>query len=383
MRIGRAWRRWSIGAVVVLAAATAVTLPAIADSDWYTLHYTSLKNAPAAVPDGRLPTHVRSRWSDAGLLLGNDKPATAATIVTAQHNEISGRNPTTGAVRWNYRRGNTTLCDWTMDQTGNQPTAIAVFRNGSSCSDITGFDADTGKRRWYLNADLPADIKLLDGGGMYFALSSSSVTGFYGDGGAKAWTYDKRGCTFPAGTAGDVGLVLIASCSGRTDLVLLDGYTGKQRWDMLAPGARPHVLSADSNIVVFSDVAGQNQLAVFSADGRVAGTINDTKRFDYGTLPISPPTVVGQRWIGYDGNRVFAVDLHHPKVLWSINTIGPAVVHDNHVLVPTRHGFATYDLNGKRLSSTTASSMLPSLQGIAAIGNLVIGRNDTTTVVYG
>jgi putative pyrroloquinoline-quinone binding quinoprotein len=381
LNIGRLWRRWLVGAVIVLAVAAGVAVPAIANSDWHNVSYKSLSKEPAAPTDGSLPGTVQPRWTATGIPAGNDRPATDRTVVIGGGHEIAGHNPRTGATTWSYKRGNADLCSWVIDQTGSPPVAVAAYRNGSSCSDITGFDANTGKRQWYLNEDdLPAHVQLLTGAGMYYAWSSKQVIGFYLQGGGKAWSYSKSGCTFPEASAGDLGLVLVADCAGRTDLVALDGYTGKQKWDVLAPGARPQIMSVDSDIVVFSDVAGQNQLAIMTGDGQVVGTLDDSQYREVETAP----TIVGQTWLGYDGNRVLAVDLNSAKLLWSVKSIGPATVHDNHVIVPVHGGFRTYGLKGHLLRrSHAAGSMTKPLQGLTQVGELVVVRRGEQIDAFG
>jgi hypothetical protein len=381
VNIGRLWRRWLIGAAVVLAVAAGIAVPAIANSDWHNVAYKSLSKEPAAPPDGSLPATLRPSWTATTIPAGNDQPATDRTVVAASGHEIAGHDPRTGTTTWSYKRGNADLCSWVIDQTGSPPVAVAAYRNGSSCSDITGFDANTGKRQWYLNEDdLPAKVQLLTGAGMYYAWSSNQVVGFYLQGGGKAWSYSKKGCTFPAASAGDLGVVLVADCAGRTDLVALDGYTGKQKWDMLAPGAQPQIMSVDSDIVVFSQVAGQSQLAVMTGDGQVVGTLNDSHYRDVSTTS----TVSGQTWFGYDGGRVLAVDLSSVRLLWSAKAIGPPAVHNNHVVVPVHGGFRTYGLKGHLLRhSHAAGSMTAPLQGLSQVGELTVVRRGEQIDAFG
>lgn len=382
VNIARLWRRWLVGAVVVLAAAAGVAWPAIANSDWHNVAYKSLAKRPGAPPNGTLPPTVRPNWSATGIAAGNDKPATGRTVVVAGGHEIAGRDPRTGATTWSYKRGNADVCSWVLDQVDNPPVAVVAYRNGSSCSDITGFDADTGKRRWYLNDDdLPAKVRLLTGAGMYYAWSSDEVVGFYLQGGGKAWSYSKKGCTFPEAAAGDLGIVLEADCAGRVDLVALDGYTGKQKWDTLAPGARPRIMSVDSDVVVFSEVAGQHQLAIMTGDGRVVGTLDDSQ---YRDVPGNGTTVDGQTWLGYDGRRVLGVDLNTARLLWSARSIGPPTVQANHVIVPVHGGFRTYGPSGHLIrGSHAAGSMTSPLQGLSQIGKFVVVRRGEQIDVFG
>lgn len=371
----RDWRHWLIGAAVVLAAAAAVAVPAIADSDWYTLSYKSLSEAPKPLPIGQVPDDLRVDWSAHGVVPGTGITTTPSTVVTADEDQITGRDPVSGAERWHYRRGNTTLCSWTMEQN----TAIAVFRNGDSCSDITGFNADTGRRRWYLNADLPRGVRLIPGNGIYYALDSTDVTGFYLEGGSKAWSYHKKGCTPSNAVAGDVGLVILAECNGRVDLIGVDGYTGKERFDVPAPGGNPRLLSADTDIVLASDTGQETDLTLLSADGRVVGLVADPHRAGSTRQPLVPPTVADGRWYGYDGTRVMAVDLKRPQLLWTASATGSPLLTDDSVLVPTKEGLRRYHLDGTP-EGRIPVSVPPLVDGLEQVGtHLVVRAEDSVT----
>ncbi|HEX3814921.1 MAG TPA: PQQ-binding-like beta-propeller repeat protein [Mycobacteriales bacterium] len=379
MQRGREWRRWLIGAAVVLVAAVAVAVPAIADSDWYTLNYRSLSHAPKAAPSGALPASLQSRWSTHGIVQSGDLSSTSTTVVTVDQHELYGRDPVTGSVRWHYRRGNTDLCAWTMDQS----TVIAVFRNGASCSDITGFDADTGKRRWYLNADLPSAIQLLDGSGTYYAVDSGEVTGFYADGGSKAWSYTKAGCTFDHAVGGDVGLVLLADCSGRTDVIAVDGFTGKERFDVPAPSGNPRLLSADSDVVVASDVGRHTELSLYGSDGHAAGVVGVPTPPGGTGAPAGQPVVTDGHWIGFDGTEILVIDLAHARLLWTVGAVGPPAVHGQSVLVPGNRALADYDSDGRSLSHNDAPALPKTVSGLELIGDHVLVRSDNSVAVFG
>jgi hypothetical protein len=260
---------------------------------------------------------------------------------------------------------------------------IAIYRNGKWCSDITGFNADTGKRRWYLNADLPTGISVLDGSGIYYAISPTRATGFYVDGGSKAWSFNKKGCTLNGAAAGDVGLVLLTECAGRTDVIALDGFTGKQSWDVLAPGGNSKLLSANTSVVVSSDVGNHTVLSILNSDnGQSSGVVPDTTPPGTSNTAMTRPIIDQNKWIGFDGRQVIVLDLNAGRAVWSRKSIGPPAFSGSTVLVPTAAGIDSYDLAGHR-TGHSAGTLPKAIDGLEQVGTHAVVRSDNTVTVLG
>lgn len=380
----RRWRNWGIGAAAVLAVALAVGIPTVARSDMHTVAYHAAAHRPAAAPAEQTPSSARQLWSAAGIPSAGG-PATASTVLIAGGHGITGRDPRTGAVRWSYRRGNADLCGWVLMGT----TAVAVFHDGTDCSDLTGFDADTGRRLWYLNADLPSSIDLLPGSSLYYAATTGKVSGFYVDGGSSAWTFTRRGCTFGDVASGDVGLLLVTRCSGRAPtLICLDGFTGKLRWQISLPGSDPHLLGADRSVLVVSRIAGRVLLSLYGSDGRPAGTLDSpalTVPTATTTLTTGPPTsVVGRTVLSYDGRRVLAVDVTHNRLVWSAPALGPAVAAGGTAYVPRTGGFTGYEVSsGHAVAQISAPGTTAPVQRAGAVGGRLVTVSVARTRVFG
>lgn len=137
--------------VLVCAVVVVLTSPAAhTTSITATGPEPSVPAAPAEVP-GSL-TEV---WRQSSPM--TSAPVVAGpVVVTGSGSTVTGRNPLTGAQLWLYRR-NLPLCavgaGWGM--------AIAMFRHGSYCSEVTALRADSGMRGPQRNSDVPPNTQLL------------------------------------------------------------------------------------------------------------------------------------------------------------------------------------------------------------------------------
>ncbi|MFT3661407.1 MAG: hypothetical protein QM809_08390 [Gordonia sp. (in: high G+C Gram-positive bacteria)] len=82
-----------------------------------------------------------------------------ATIMTGDGGTVRGLDPETGAELWHYRR-DLPLCAAVAAWPGGENSALAVYRTGRGCSDVTALDADTGRRRANRTGDADAEITL-------------------------------------------------------------------------------------------------------------------------------------------------------------------------------------------------------------------------------
>ena len=109
--------------------------------------------APAVVP----PT-LSEAWRAPSP--ATPKPVVAGPVaVTAQGNEVLGRDPATGAVLWRYAR-DIPLCtvgaEWDR--------AIAVYRKSHNCSEVTSVEGGSGKRGPQRDSDAEFGTQLLSDG---------------------------------------------------------------------------------------------------------------------------------------------------------------------------------------------------------------------------
>ena len=85
-------------------------------------------------------------------------------VVTGDGDAVAGRDALTGEVRWTYTR-DIPLCTVGAgfpDHDGGR--ALALYRNGTWCSELTSLNPDTGTRDRQRNPDVHPGTRLLDGG---------------------------------------------------------------------------------------------------------------------------------------------------------------------------------------------------------------------------
>jgi hypothetical protein len=366
-----------VGAAVLVIVAAAVGIPVVLTSDWWTLSYAVAAQAPRALSPTEPAGTVHRAWSATGTPSAGS-PVGPAAVVTADRHEIAGRDPRTGAIKWHYRRGNADLCSWVVANS----SAVAVFRNGTSCSDITAFDPDTGSRRWYRNADLGAHIRLVAAPNVVVATEKAGLTAFYTDGGGDAWSFSKPGCTMGPVAGGDVGVVVVADCGRRGDsLIALDSYSGDKKWTVAAGGENPQLLGADNRVTLLSRIGGRATLSVFSSTGHAVGSISGHGLTD-AARQLPTGAVADGRLVAFDGNRVFALALDRPRIAWSAPATGPADVEGSAALVPQNTGFAEYAVATGQVVRRVTATVPSALTALARIGSAIVAVSPEATTAF-
>lgn len=364
------WRRYLITLGVIVLVGVAAAVPLILTGDEYRTHYTHVAGHRAR-PVAMTADQVRPAWSHAGPAPSGD-PVVADTVVTADRHGVTGRDPSTGTARWRYERSGTHLCRWAVQGT----TVLTVFADGTDCSDLTGFDAATGKRLFYLNADLPAGIRLVPGPVVFLAYTHSDVTAFYVDGGNQAWTFHRNGCSVADAASGELGAFVIARCSTSGDeLMSIDAYNGKQKWQHPLTGADPAILSATGKAATVTRRGSAHAVSFFGEGGLPDGELHPPPMSGAGPVSWAAAQLGGQI-VTYAGGRVLVLDPGGQRLAWSAPATGPALVAGNVVLVPTRSGFVEYAPSGRRGATVGASVPGP----LSALGRV---RDEVVTVGAG
>lgn len=130
----------------------------------------STPSAPATVPAGLAEVwRAPSSATPEPVVVGS-------SVVTGEGSETIGRDPVTGAQRWRYAR-NLPLC--TIGAEWNR--AIAVYRKGSFCSEVTSLEGSTGKRGPQRNSDAKPGTRLLSDGTYVTATGQRSVESWRSD----------------------------------------------------------------------------------------------------------------------------------------------------------------------------------------------------------
>jgi hypothetical protein len=156
--------------VLVLVVALGIVVVAATSSVGHTTSITATGPVPAD-PESppRVPATLTEAWR-APSAATSIPVAVGPVVVTGDDSTVVGRDPVTGAQRWSYRR-NLPLCtigaEWGR--------AIAVFRNGTYCSEVTSLHAGTGARGPQRNSDVPVGTRLVSDGYLVTATGSNHL----------------------------------------------------------------------------------------------------------------------------------------------------------------------------------------------------------------
>ena len=102
-------------------------------------------------------------------------------VVTGDGDVVSGRDALTGDVRWSYTR-DVPLCTVAAgfpDNDGGR--ALALYRNGNWCSELTSLHPDTGTRDRQRNPDVHLGTRLIEGGSLVTATGPTYLEVFRSD----------------------------------------------------------------------------------------------------------------------------------------------------------------------------------------------------------
>jgi hypothetical protein len=266
-------------ALIVLVVALAAGLVVWTSQAAHTTLRTATGPAPVVPPEPATPPAALSEiWrAPSGATV---RPVVAGTtVVTGDGTDVVGRNPLTGTQRWLYRRA-VNLCTvgsgWGL--------AIAVYRRGAYCSEVTALHADTGVRGPQRNSDVPPGTQLLSDGNQVTATGANHLETWRSDlvktldygllrTQLEPDTQPRPDCrhTSVAVASGVVGVVERCPKEPTDRLTVLrpddaDSETPDEQFSVLLPGsgARLVALTADREAVLLS---GPERLSIRDSNG--------------------------------------------------------------------------------------------------------------------
>lgn len=378
---GRLWRRWSAGAAAAAVVIVVAGVVLFGRSDWWNTDYAPARIPAPAAGQKSLPSVLHAVWR-AKSTPSDEAAVTGSTVITATEHRLRAHDPRTGAVRWSYGRADTGLCAWAAT-----PTAvIAVWREGANCGDLIAFDPASGKRLWYLNADLAGRIRLVGAPSIVVAVSEHAATGFYTETGGQAWTYNAGHCPITDAIGGATAFAMVRSCAGNPNQVIArNSWTGTPMWTAQAAGNAVRLLSADAAVLTRATVDGRPTATVYNGSGRVTAT----HRLAGTAAPRGTISAAQSLAVFCDGHAVDAVSESSGAVVWSSVANGAPWVGDTETIVPTQAGFSRLDTaTGAPLGSTQVRRArgARALHGALTtdrIGRLVVLTTATTVTVLG
>lgn len=288
----------------------------------------------------------------------------SGTVVTgsgdAAGSDVLGRDLLSGAVRWRYHRVEP-LCTVGV----GFGDAIAVYRRGNYCSEVTALQPATGARGPQRNADVRPGTRLLAEPGHVTATGTDYLEVWRSDlvatleygaypTPAQPGRQPRTGCGYGsvAVAAGRVGV--LERCPGdpgdRLTVLRADGPGADQPQEEFSTvldgrGARLVALSADREAVLLPDPA---RLEVLDNTGAhpvsfplglpAADTVGDPPG---GVPPVRSEPAALSWWTGSSTVALDPVDLHP---LWTLpQTLGPGTLLAGRLLVPVPGGLAVLD----------------------------------------
>jgi len=348
--------------VVVVLAATALWWTS--DVRGTTVHTAAIPLPSTAPPaPTALPPSLAEVWRAASS--ATDVPVVAgATVVTGaatgNGGEVTGREPTTGAPRWSYRRDEP-LC--TVG--GAFERVLAVYRKGDSCSEVTALEPVDGSRGPQRTGPLGPSTRLLAEpahvtatGVHYLEVWRNDLvrTLQYGalPSPVKPEAQPRTGCSYGSIGAASGLVGVVERCPGES----ADRLTVQQsdpdepdqpeiEFSTLLPG-RGAVLVAMTSDRVAVALPGPGRLVVLDDAGRsIAEYPLDVPHADLRSDPPGGVAAVsadtgGSYW--FTGSATVALGGTDLRPLWRVSgTLGPGTLLAGCLLVPVPDGLAVLD----------------------------------------
>lgn len=355
-------------AVVVLAAVVWVRSDARA-----TTSVTAASPLPALVPATTVPSTLTPVWTAPSASTATPAVASGA-VVTGDGSGVQGRDPATGTVVWSYTR-DLPLCavaaQWTR--------AVAVYRDGQGCSQVTSLEGATGERGPQRSSEAD-DAVVLTGDGTYLTSVGSTRLEVWRSDLVRTLEYGRveqlispgfqprTGCTLVSAASVPARLTVVERCPGdATDRLTLlgpapsDGAKPETEGSVLLPssGARVLATTSDQEAVLLPEAEGGPQVAVYTGAGvLVSQQPVPLTAADLAALPSSPvlPTVsTGAVTVVTVGTTALALGTDDLALRWSTSgVLGAGTLVAGTLLVPTEGAVTELDATTGTVGRTIA-----------------------------
>lgn len=398
---------------LVVAAALVAVVAVLAGVVWVRSDARATTSIQAAVPftallpETTLPSTLSQAWSAPSGATRTPVVA-AGAVVTGDGSGVQGRDPATGAVRWSYTR-DLPLCavaaQWSR--------AVAVYRDGAGCSQVTSLDGDTGARGPQRSSEADDEV-ILTGDGTYLVSTGSTRL--------EAWRSDlvrtlelgrvealvspgiqpRAGCTFRAALTVPSVLSLLASCPDRDEpqLILLDPAPDDAAKPLelsptplpllTGPGAKLLAVSPTAEAVLLPQAAGGPQVQVFSTTGARSATyavpVSAAEVAALGEGPLPQPVSTGAVTTVAVGSTLLALDPKTLELAWSTQgVLGSGALFAGSLLVPVPGGISALDATTGAVGATIAVDRGADTGpvSLAAAGAQVLEQRGDTLVALG
>lgn len=369
---------------VIVAVGLVVALAVVWTVLWATSAHHGTVSTPAAAPVAAPPeaTALPAAFTEAWRAASGATPAPVVAgpvVVTGDGDAVDGRDALTGEVRWSYTR-DVPLCTVGAgfpDNDGGR--ALALFRNGTWCSELTSLYPDTGTRDRQRNPDVHPGARLLEGGSLVTATGPTYLEVFrsdlvrtveYGD-----VPTPRQVGRQPRSNCGSTGF---AATSGRLAVLQRCPDEPADRLTVLIPDPaeadKPQeefsvsleasgTPAANATLVAVSDervavaLPGPPRLQVLDRSGIQVSLVDlEVPAADLAQPPADGVPVVttdGDRVYWWTGSHTVALDALDLTPGWIVpDTLGPAVAYAGELLVPVPDGLAVLAADTGRVTRT-------------------------------
>jgi hypothetical protein len=291
------------------------------------------------------------------------------TVVTGDGSTVVGRDPVSGVQRWLYRR-DLPLCTvgsgWDM--------ALAVYRRGRYCGEVTALLGSSGARGPQRNSDVPWGTSLLDDGDLITATGSNYVETWRSDLVKTLGYGDPRALLEPGSQPRpDCAHTSVAVATGRVGVLERCPKDSGDRLTMLRPdsansdrpdqifsvvlptrGARIVAVSSTRAAVLFPSPP---RLSIRDAHGNEVASYPMPSVADPLRLPSVPTVDTPDKTLWWTGSSTVALDDDDLHPVWTLpGTLGPGTLFAGKALIPAPNAELVVDSgNGTVLRSITVS----------------------------
>ena len=361
---------------VVIGVGIGLAVVLVAALMWATAPHTGTVSTPAAAPVADPPeaAAVPGGFVEAWRAPSAASPVPVVSgpvVVTGDGETVDGRDAATGEVRWNYRRDIPLCAVGAGFPDHDDGRALALYRTGDWCSEMTSLNPGTGTRDRQRNLDVHPGTRLLEGGSLVTATGPTFLEVFrsdlvktveYGDVPTprQVGRQPRPACTSTgfAATAGRVAVLQRCPDEQTDRLTVLDpdgAEADKPQEEFSVPlsmvGGTLVAVSEDRVAVAMPDPP---RLELFDRSGaRVAQVGLDVPAAD-----LARPSADGVASVSDDGDRVYwwtgtrtvALDGLDLTPVWTLpDTLGPGTEYAGRLLMPVPDGVALVDTGAGRV----------------------------------
>ena len=364
----RRLRAWYAAVIaLVVAAAVVVALVVWRSGEITHVHLRTASRPAPSVPLASPVAQPAIRWQSADATAVG-APFVGGTVVTYSQHTVTGRDALTGEARWTYTRTDRDVCEVAQQQ----GRAIAIYRNGRNCDQVTTLDTATGKRDWERTLDengLPINGRplMIPGNDSIYVMTQSALYAIQvstsecnADAssacGSDNWTYaPPAGCAMTSAVPGNNGVLISEHCTDGDHLVLRHPTAGTDskdpkpiKWQLNDNGGIP--VAADSFVGAIDP--STHELVLYDTD---KGKVTSRQALSPAPTGAGPARslIAGQGQLVWIGGTAYAIDSSGAQV-WSAPAESlPTVTADSPspnpgldgatLYVPTSTGVATLD----------------------------------------